>query len=238
MFALALGKARTGAALGNLVLTTEGRITLIDGLLAVAVLAGLVLNAGLGWWWADSVAGYVLLALRRPRGPRHLLRRALTCGGRSWPASPVDCYCWPCCGRTKPDTARLRDVLLLPDLIRLLRSLAANPQLPRGVRVRLILLLAYLLSPIDLVPDFIPILGYADNAIIVAIALRSVTRRAGTRALARHPGRAGHDPEPGRVARRLESTVATGVPANDTANPAELPTTTLMMFSSRQATGC
>jgi divalent metal cation (Fe/Co/Zn/Cd) transporter len=62
MFALALGKAQTGAALSNPVLTTEGRVTLIDGLLAVAVLAGLVLNAGLGWWWADPVAGYVLLA--------------------------------------------------------------------------------------------------------------------------------------------------------------------------------
>jgi divalent metal cation (Fe/Co/Zn/Cd) transporter len=62
MFALAFAKARTGAALGNPVLTTEGRVTLVDGLLAVAVLAGLVLNTALGWWWADPVAGYVLLA--------------------------------------------------------------------------------------------------------------------------------------------------------------------------------
>jgi divalent metal cation (Fe/Co/Zn/Cd) transporter len=62
MFALAAGKARTGAALDNPVLRTEGRVTLVDGLLAVAVLAGLVLNAALGWWWADPVAGYVLLA--------------------------------------------------------------------------------------------------------------------------------------------------------------------------------
>ncbi|HKT00025.1 MAG TPA: cation transporter [Rugosimonospora sp.] len=61
MFALAAGKARTGAALGNPVLRAEGRVTLIDGLLAVAVLAGLGLNAGLGWWWADPVAGYVLV---------------------------------------------------------------------------------------------------------------------------------------------------------------------------------
>jgi divalent metal cation (Fe/Co/Zn/Cd) transporter len=61
MFALAAGKARTGAALGNPVLRTEGRITLIDGILASAVLAGLVLNATLGWWWADPAAGYVLV---------------------------------------------------------------------------------------------------------------------------------------------------------------------------------
>lgn len=92
--------------------------------------------------------------------------------------------------RTKPDAARLRESLrLLPDLIRLLRRLIADRSLPRGVRIRLVLLLAYLLSPIDLVPDFIPVLGYADDAIIVAIALRSVVRRAGPAALERHwPG--------------------------------------------------
>jgi divalent metal cation (Fe/Co/Zn/Cd) transporter len=61
MFALAAGKARTGAALDNPVLTTEGRVTTIDGLLAVAVLFGLVLNALAGWWWADPLAGYVLV---------------------------------------------------------------------------------------------------------------------------------------------------------------------------------
>ena len=62
MFALAAGKARTGQALGNPVLCTEGRVTLVDGLLAVAVLIGLILNAALGWWWADPLAGYALAA--------------------------------------------------------------------------------------------------------------------------------------------------------------------------------
>jgi divalent metal cation (Fe/Co/Zn/Cd) transporter len=61
MFALAAGKARTGAALGNPVLRTEGRVTMVDGILAVAVLLGLVLNAAAGWWWADPAAGYVLV---------------------------------------------------------------------------------------------------------------------------------------------------------------------------------
>jgi divalent metal cation (Fe/Co/Zn/Cd) transporter len=61
MFALALGKTRTGQALGNPVLATEGHVTMIDGILAAAVLVGLVLNAGLGWWQADPVAGYVLV---------------------------------------------------------------------------------------------------------------------------------------------------------------------------------
>ena len=61
MFALAAGKARTGRALDNPVLRTEGRVTMIDGVLAVAVLLGLTLNARLGWWWADPAAGYVLV---------------------------------------------------------------------------------------------------------------------------------------------------------------------------------
>jgi len=61
MFALAAGKARTGAALDDPVLRAEGRVTLVDGLLAVAVLAGLLLNTGPGWWWADPLAGYVLV---------------------------------------------------------------------------------------------------------------------------------------------------------------------------------
>ena len=69
MFALATGKARTGRALDNPVLRTEGRVTTIDGILAVAVLLGLVLNAAFGWWQADPAAGYVLVyyALREVR---------------------------------------------------------------------------------------------------------------------------------------------------------------------------
>ena len=61
MFTLAFNKARTGRALGNLVLETEGRVTFIDGLLAVAVLIGLTLDLALGWWWADPVAGFVIV---------------------------------------------------------------------------------------------------------------------------------------------------------------------------------
>ena len=61
MFTLAAGKARTGRALDNPVLMTEGRVTLVNGILATAVLAGLLLNAALGWWWADPAAGYVLV---------------------------------------------------------------------------------------------------------------------------------------------------------------------------------
>lgn len=90
----------------------------------------------------------------------------------------------------RPDETRLRDLLrLLPDVIRLVSRLARDNSLPRGVRVRLWLLLGYLAMPVDLVPDFIPVLGYADDAIVVALVLRSVVRRAGRDAIDRHwPG--------------------------------------------------
>ncbi|MFI6316161.1 YkvA family protein [Nonomuraea sp. NPDC050556] len=90
----------------------------------------------------------------------------------------------------RPRGTLLREALrLLPDVLRLIRRLAADRDLPRGVRVRLALLLAYLALPIDLIPDFIPVLGYADDAIIVTFVLRSVVRRAGLPAVRRHwPG--------------------------------------------------
>jgi divalent metal cation (Fe/Co/Zn/Cd) transporter len=69
MFLLAAGKSRTGRALGNPVLQTEGRVTFIDGLLATAVLIGLTLNAAVGWWWADPLAGLLIVyyAVREAR---------------------------------------------------------------------------------------------------------------------------------------------------------------------------
>jgi divalent metal cation (Fe/Co/Zn/Cd) transporter len=73
MFGLAEAKRRTGAAMGNEVLITEGRVTLIDGLLAAAVLLGLVLNAALGAWWADPASGLVIVYYAA-REARHILR--------------------------------------------------------------------------------------------------------------------------------------------------------------------
>jgi divalent metal cation (Fe/Co/Zn/Cd) transporter len=61
MFALAAGKRDTGTRLGNAVLRTEARVTIIDGALAAAVLLGVVLNAAAGWWWADPLSGLVIL---------------------------------------------------------------------------------------------------------------------------------------------------------------------------------
>lgn len=92
----------------------------------------------------------------------------------------------------KPDDDRLRESLrLLPDVLRLLTRLAGDASMPLAVRLHLWALLAYLAMPVDLVPDFIPVLGYADDAIIVGFVLRSVVRRAGDAKLAEHwPGSA------------------------------------------------
>jgi len=77
----------------------------------------------------------------------------------------------------------------IPDVVRLIPRLARDASLPRSLRLWLWALVAYLASPIDLVPDFIPVVGYADDAVIVGVALRAVVRRAGHDALARHwPG--------------------------------------------------
>jgi divalent metal cation (Fe/Co/Zn/Cd) transporter len=61
MFVLAAAKHRTGRALGNRVIQTEARVTLIDGLLATAALLGLTLNAAAGVWWADPAAAFVIV---------------------------------------------------------------------------------------------------------------------------------------------------------------------------------
>ncbi|GAA4381526.1 YkvA family protein [Nocardioides caricicola] len=84
----------------------------------------------------------------------------------------------------------LRDaVRLVPDVVRLLRRVAADPGVPRRIRVGLWLLLAYVVLPIDVVPDFIPVIGLADEVVVIAFALRYLARRLGPDALARHwPG--------------------------------------------------
>jgi len=92
--------------------------------------------------------------------------------------------------RKHPGRASLVDLLrLAPDVVRLLKRLASDRAVPIGVRIWLGVLLVYLISPIDLIPDFIPVLGYADDALVVAIALRFATRRAGSDAITKHwPG--------------------------------------------------
>jgi uncharacterized membrane protein YkvA (DUF1232 family) len=90
----------------------------------------------------------------------------------------------------RPDRTSLRDaVRLLPDTLRLVRRLAADRAIPRSTRCLVWLLLIYLASPVDLVPDFVPVIGYADDAIITSFVLRHVIRRAGPDKLREHwPG--------------------------------------------------
>jgi uncharacterized membrane protein YkvA (DUF1232 family) len=77
----------------------------------------------------------------------------------------------------------------VPDCARLFKRLVGDPRIPRRRKLPLVLLAAYLVSPIDLVPDFIPVAGQLDDAILVAIALRSVVRSAGPEIIREHwPG--------------------------------------------------
>ena len=87
----------------------------------------------------------------------------------------------------RPEGTTLRDAArLLPDLVGLVRRLASDPAVPRSSRVVLLVLVGYLAMPFDLVPYVIPVLGYADDAIVVALALQRVVRAAGPEAIERH----------------------------------------------------
>jgi len=74
---------------------------------------------------------------------------------------------------------------LVPDILRLVRDLVTDASAPRGVRVALVILLVWLISPIDLVPEFIPVLGPLDDVIVAVVILRYVRRRIGDEELRR-----------------------------------------------------
>jgi uncharacterized membrane protein YkvA (DUF1232 family) len=90
----------------------------------------------------------------------------------------------------RPRGAGLADALrLMPDLLRMLSRLARDRSVPRAARIALWGLLAYLALPVDVIPDFIPVLGYADDAIAVILVLRYVAHRVGPAGIDRHwPG--------------------------------------------------
>lgn len=92
----------------------------------------------------------------------------------------------------RPDRVTIGDALrFLPDLARLLRRLSADRTLPWRSRLVAGLLLAYLASPIDLVPDFVPLIGYAEDVIVATFVVRHILRRAGAEKLREHwPGSA------------------------------------------------
>ena len=86
----------------------------------------------------------------------------------------------------RPKGASVREILaVIPDLLRLLRSLITDASIPTDVRVVLIGLLAWIVSPIDLIPEFIPGLGPLDDVIVAIVALRYVRRRIGVEELRR-----------------------------------------------------
>ena len=74
----------------------------------------------------------------------------------------------------------------IPDCLVLVKRLLADPRVPRRRKLLLVLLVAYLAMPIDLVPDFIPVAGQLDDAIVVALVLRAVLRSGGEALLQEH----------------------------------------------------
>jgi uncharacterized membrane protein YkvA (DUF1232 family) len=79
--------------------------------------------------------------------------------------------------------------VFFPNVLRLMRGLYRDPDVPRSVRIRVWIAVVYNIQPINLIPDFVPVIGFADNVVVTAWALRSAVRRAGPDAVARHwPG--------------------------------------------------
>ena len=86
----------------------------------------------------------------------------------------------------RPRDVSLRDLIgVVPDVLRLVRDLIADRSTPIGVRVALVVLLVWLISPIDLIPEFIPVLGPLDDVVVAVLVLRFVRRRLGEEQLRR-----------------------------------------------------
>ena len=80
----------------------------------------------------------------------------------------------------RPKDVSVRELLgVVPDLVRMLRSIVRDPTSPADVRVVLVGLLVWILSPIDLIPEFIPVVGPLDDVVVSIVALRYVRRRLG-----------------------------------------------------------
>ena len=89
--------------------------------------------------------------------------------------------------RLRPQSMTARELTrLVPDTLRLVRSLARDRTTPPSVRRRLFIAMAYNAQPINLIPDFVPVIGLADNVAIMAWAIRSAIRSSGTAAVAQH----------------------------------------------------
>jgi hypothetical protein len=86
----------------------------------------------------------------------------------------------------RPKGVPIRELLgVIPDVIRLVRSLIVDRSAPLDVRLVLVGLLAWIVSPIDLIPEFIPVLGPLDDVVVAVVAMRDVRRRIGVAELRR-----------------------------------------------------
>jgi uncharacterized membrane protein YkvA (DUF1232 family) len=84
----------------------------------------------------------------------------------------------------RPKGVSTRDIVaVVPDVLRLIRALLVDRAVPLDVRLVLVGLLAWIVSPIDLIPDFIPVLGPLDDVVVAVVAMRYVRRRLGVAAL-------------------------------------------------------
>jgi uncharacterized membrane protein YkvA (DUF1232 family) len=75
---------------------------------------------------------------------------------------------------------------LLPNLLLLFKGLRADPAVPRRAKVLLVLALVWIASPIDLIPEFIPVLGPLDDALVAVLVLRRIVKAAGPEVVRRH----------------------------------------------------
>lgn len=83
-------------------------------------------------------------------------------------------------------TAARQLVTILPNLVGLFRGLLRDPRVPRGSKAMVGFAIAWFVSPIDLVPEFIPVFGPLDDAVVAALVLRHVLRKAGRDVIAEH----------------------------------------------------
>ena len=80
----------------------------------------------------------------------------------------------------RPKDVPVRELIaVVPDVLRLLRSLVRDGTVPVDVRLVLVGLICWIVSPIDLIPEFIPVLGPLDDVVVAVVAMRYVRRRVG-----------------------------------------------------------
>jgi uncharacterized membrane protein YkvA (DUF1232 family) len=81
----------------------------------------------------------------------------------------------------RPREVRLADLVrVVPDVLRLASGVLRDRACPLGARLAVVCLIVWLINPIDLIPEFIPVLGPLDDVVVAVLVLRYVRRRLGT----------------------------------------------------------